>query len=144
MGDISGKCLCGAVQYRICGSLGPIYNCHCSKCRRWHGAAFRTRASFKREQFSWLSGADNLSSYASSDNVTRYFCSTCGSPLISTYKDHPDVLGIALGGLEGDISGRPQAHLFTDSKASWHQITDDLPQHSGWPGTESAVRKTVD
>lgn len=144
MGNITGKCLCETVSYQITGQLGPIYNCHCSKCRRWHGAAFRTRASFHRDQFRWLTGADNLSSYASSDNVTRYFCRTCGSPLISTYKDHPEVLGMALGGFEGAIIGQPKAHLFTDSKASWHQITDELPQFPDWPGAEAAVREIAD
>jgi len=144
MSNITGKCLCETVNYQISGSLGPIYNCHCSKCRRWHGAAFRTRTSILRKQFSWLSGEGNLSTYDSSANVTRYFCRTCGSPLISTYKDHPQVLGIALGALEGDFDNRPEGHLFTDSKASWHEITDDLPQHPGWPGAEALVRKTAD
>lgn len=144
MTELHGKCLCEAVTYQITGNLGPIYHCHCSKCRRWHGAAFRTRTSILRSQFSWLSGEDKLSTYDSSDNVTKYFCRTCGSPLISTYKDHPQVLGIALGGLEGEITEQPQGHLFTDSKASWHQITDDLPQFSGWPGAEALVRKTAD
>ena len=54
------------------------------------------------------------------------------------------MLGIALGGLEGEITEQPQGHLFIDSKATWHQITDDLPQFPGWPGAEALVRKTAD
>jgi hypothetical protein len=142
MNDITGKCLCEAVSYRIRGKLGPVYNCHCSKCRRWHGAAFRTRASVNVSQFTWLSGEDNLSAYQSSENVTRYFCRTCGAPLVSTYRNRPGVLGIPLGGLEGvDIPG-PEAHIFTDSKAGWYTITDSLPQYGQWPGSESRVRET--
>jgi hypothetical protein len=53
---LTGRCLCEA--YEISGELGPIYNCHCSKCRRWHGAAFRTRASIKKNQFKWIKGDD--------------------------------------------------------------------------------------
>ncbi|HDZ54888.1 MAG TPA: GFA family protein [Pseudomonas xinjiangensis] len=143
MSHISGKCLCEAVSYKIEGDLGPIFNCHCSKCRRWHGAAFRTRTSVDVSQFSWLSGEQNLSTFASSENVTKYFCRTCGSPLISTYKDRPNVLGVPLGGLEGVKKGEPLAHIFTGSKASWHTITDSLPQYEGWPGTESKVRETT-
>ncbi len=142
MSHIKGMCLCETVSYEIEGDLGPIFNCHCSKCRRWHGAAFRTRASIDAGQFKWLSGADNLSRYKSSDNVTKYFCSTCGSPIISTYEDRPNVLGIPLGGLEGDIRGRPQAHIFTGSKAAWYEISDSLPQHEEWPGDEAKVRET--
>jgi hypothetical protein len=32
-----GGCLCGAVRYMILGDLRGIINCHCSKCRRFHG-----------------------------------------------------------------------------------------------------------
>ena len=36
---LTGRCLCEAIQYEIEGELGTVVNCHCSKCRRWHGAA---------------------------------------------------------------------------------------------------------
>lgn len=144
MTQLTGKCLCEAVTYEIQGQLGPIFNCHCSKCRRWHGAAYRTRSSIRSDQFRWVSGEDNLSRYAASDKVTKYFCKTCGSPLISTYQDRPDVLGIPLGALEGDIAGGPVAHIFTGSKASWHEITDSLPQFEEWPVSEAHVRATRD
>jgi len=142
MSTMWGKCLCEAVSYEIDGGLGPVFNCHCSKCRRWHGAAYRTRASIHVDQFRWLSGEEQLVPYASSDNVTKYFCKTCGSPLISTYKDKPDVLGIPLGGLEGDVTGQPVAHIFTAHKAEWHAIADALPQYEGWPDSEERVRET--
>lgn len=40
MQKLTGQCLCGAISYEINGELGPVVNCHCLKCRRWHGAAF--------------------------------------------------------------------------------------------------------
>lgn len=141
MTKIYGKCLCEGVEYQIEGRLGPIYHCHCSKCRRWHGAAFRTRASIDVSQFKILKGRELLASFNSSENVTKYFCSHCGSPLHSTYLDRPDVIGIPLGALEG-VESSPEAHIFVGSKASWYKITDDLPQHIKWPGSESQVRKT--
>jgi hypothetical protein len=139
---MNGKCLCESIEYEISGSLGPIYNCHCSKCRRWHGSAFRTRASIDKSQFKWLKGSDNLSAYKSSENVTKFFCKTCGSPLISTYENKPDVLGIPLGGIEGISNVNPEAHIFVASKASWYEITDSIQQYEAWPGSEEAVRKT--
>lgn len=142
MGILRGQCLCEKVVYEISGKLGPIYHCHCSKCRRFHGAVFRTRASIERSQFIWIKGEDNLTEYASSDNVTKCFCKTCGSPIVSCYKNQPDVLGIPLGGLEGDMERKPEAHIFTASKASWYKITDDLPQYGVWPGSEARVRET--
>jgi hypothetical protein len=32
-----GGCLCGKVQFEIYGELRDIVNCHCSKCRKFHG-----------------------------------------------------------------------------------------------------------
>lgn len=141
MSRMQGKCLCERVSYEISGPLGTAYNCHCSKCRRWHGAPFRARASINVSQFTLLSGADNLTAFKSSENVTKYFCKICGSPLHSTYADRPNVIGIALGPLEGVESG-PEANIFTASKASWYEITDGLPQHEAWPGSEAKVQET--
>lgn len=144
MDRITGRCLCEAVRYEIIGPLGPIFNCHCSKCRRWHGAAFRTRASVTRARFRWLSGEHLLKEYRSSDNVTKTFCSVCGSNLASFYRDRPEVVGLPLGGLEQDPGDRPEAHIFVGSKAPWHEITDGLPQFDSWPVSESRVRETRD
>lgn len=142
MNIMKGKCLCETIEYEITGSLGPVYNCHCSKCRRWHGSAFRTRASINKNQFKWLNGSENLSSYKSSENVTKFFCKTCGSPLISTYENKPDILSIPLGGIEGISAASIEAHIFVGSKATWHKITDSVRQFENWPGSEEAVRKT--
>lgn len=83
MDCVTGQCLCEAIAYEITGALGPVFNCHCSKCRRWHGAAFRTRTSVNRSQFKWLRGEQHLSIYMSSNSVTKTFCSICGSNLAS-------------------------------------------------------------
>jgi hypothetical protein len=139
---LTGRCLCEGIAYEIDGELGPVYNCHCSKCRRWHGSAFRTRASIRREQFRWVRGEELLSSYSSSDNVTKMFCSVCGSNLISTYADRPDVIGLPLGGLEQHPGRVPEAHIFVGSKSPWYEIVDGLPQFEAWPGAEAQVRRT--
>ena len=52
MKKLTGQCLCGAIAYEINGELGPIVNCHCSRCRKWHAAAFRTRTSVAKNKFS--------------------------------------------------------------------------------------------
>ncbi len=143
MRTLTGQCLCEAIQYRITGDLGPIFNCHCSKCRRWHGAAFRTRASIQRSQFAWVTGEEHLTEYKSSPTTTKLFCKICGSNLISTYDHYPDVIGLPLGGLEQDPGRRPEAHIFVGSKAPWYDIVDQLPQCMEWPDDEAHVRSTV-
>lgn len=124
---LTGRCLCEGIAYEIRGELGPIYNCHCSKCRRWHGAAFRTRATIRASQFKWNKGEDLVSRFHSSELVVKHFCRVCGSNLISTYDNDPDRIGIPLGGLE---------------QAPWYDISDGLPQYDTWPGSHDRVRET--
>ena len=97
---LTGKCLCGAIEYQINGALGPIVNCHCSMCRRWHGAAFRTRCTIESKNFKWTKGEEHLSKYHSSKAVVKTFCKICGSNLISLYDDRPDYIGLPIGGLD--------------------------------------------
>lgn len=144
MATISGRCLCEAIIYEITGELGPIFNCHCTKCRRWHGAAFRTRASIKRSQFKWVSGEELLSHFNSSDSVIKTFCSICGSSLVSLYKSNLDIIGIPIGGLEQDPGAQPLANIFVGSKAPWFHISDGLPQYEEWPSTESMFKSAKD
>ncbi|WP_353851258.1 GFA family protein [Microbulbifer sp.] len=72
--------------YEITGEPGPTFNSHCSKCRRWLGAVFGTRATIKS---TWLKGEEHLSGHHSSENTVKTFCSICGSSLISTYEQAP-------------------------------------------------------
>jgi len=136
-----GRCLCEKISYEITGDLGPIFNCHCSKCRRWHGSAFRTRAAIETKNFNWLTGEELVSGYTYADgNITKTFCANCGSSLITKFKDR-DYIGLPIGGLELGPGNKPIANIFVGSKAPWYEITDGLPQYDEWPpGASDVVR----
>ncbi len=128
-----GSCLCNALQFEIAGPIQAIGNCHCSMCRKTHGAPYSTYAQIERDHLKVLAGEANLNRFSSSDPVTRSFCATCGSNFSFEFEGVPQAIWIAVGLLEDDPSLRPQHHMFTGSKASWHDITDDLPQHETYP-----------
>jgi hypothetical protein len=130
---INGSCLCGQIRYRINGPLTGVLNCHCSMCRKAHGAAFRTRAAVKTEDFEWLAGKHLLTRYQSSPGEHRTFCSVCGSNLVTIFDSNPQWLGFPLGTLDDDPGVKPEFHVFVGSKAPWHDITDELPQWSEFP-----------
>lgn len=133
MKTLTGRCLCREIVYEINGPLGPIVNCHCRQCRRWHGAVFRTRCTVESKNFRWLQGQELLSEYHSSETVVKTFCRICGSNLISTYDDNPEYIGLPIGALEQDPGSRPIAHIFVGSKSQWYDIVDDLPQYDELP-----------
>jgi hypothetical protein len=109
-----------------------MVHCHCSMCRKHHGAAFATFVGAPLMGFKWLSGEDQIDCYASSEKGRRCFCRRCGS-VTPTLIKAMDLALIPAGNLEGDPGIRPQSHLFVGSKAPWYTISDDLPQHEEYP-----------
>lgn len=127
----TGSCLCGAIKYRIDAPITSLTHCHCSMCRKVHGAAFATYASVPLESFHITEGKEQLGVYHSSPEVTRTFCKHCGANLqFVTSQDHHE-LGIAAGTLDSPLPSPSQAHIFVGSKADWYDIRDGLPQHDG-------------
>jgi hypothetical protein len=127
---ISGRCLCGAVQFEIDGRLGPAIYCHCSQCRRASGSAFAANASVRARYLRFRSGRETIREYESSPGKFRAFCSRCGSPIYSRLAADPETFRIRLGTLDGDPGRRPLSHFWVGSKAVWHEITDELPQNA--------------
>ncbi len=131
---MTGGCLCGAVRYEIAGRLSRASNCHCSMCRKQHGAAFGTYAAVRRTEFRWLSGEDQIARYEATPGIARGFCRRCGSTLFWDAAANEERFGLALGTVDGDPGVRPSLHIFVGSKAPWFEITDDVPQHVTVPG----------
>jgi hypothetical protein len=135
---IRGSCLCGGVRFEILGKPGRSSHCHCSMCRKAHGAAFGTYAAVRNEDFKLLSGAALIARYPSSPGVVRTFCSRCGSTLQFISDKRPDIVDVALGVLDDDPGIRVPHHIFVASKAPWTEIADGLPQYP-----ESAAKKSA-
>jgi hypothetical protein len=137
---VSGGCFCGAITYEIDLPTLACAHCHCSMCRRPHGASYVTWAVVPAGQFRVTSGQAHLKTYDSSSHGRRQFCAICGSQLFCWHEGAdgapPKVIDVAFASLHGDIDRLPQAHYFYDSRASWTQIHDDLPKLGGPTGTE--------
>jgi hypothetical protein len=130
---ITGHCECRRVSFEADSEITDYSHCHCSQCRRMHGAAFATFAGVHRDKFRYLSGESDLSTYQSSGNHNRIFCSVCGSNILVELTDYPDELFLSMGAIEGDPPRPTGYHIYVGSKAAWHEITDDLQQHDTEP-----------
>lgn len=139
---IAGACLCGAVRYEIDGSLPRLIHCHCSTCRKHHGAPFATIVEISEANFRWISGGESLFEYASSATRTRAFCGVCGSVAPALVEGR---MLVPAGNLVGDLGSPEVVHMFVGSKAPWHVIGDELPRYDGpAPGWASEMdRPTV-
>ena len=124
-----GSCLCGTIKFTLSADIKDIVYCHCSQCRKAQGSAFATNANVGQDSFNFISGEDNLSAYDYSEEQTKFFCKTCGSPIMSKNTNNPDTVRIRLGTIESDITERPSAHIFVSSKANWEEIAGSIPQY---------------
>ncbi len=136
---LSGRCLCGTVRFELHGRLGPLAYCHCSMCQRASGSAFGANAPIRSQYLKWGAGREAIAEYESSPGKFRAFCSKCGSPIYSRHAAEPDSFRIRLGTLDGDPERRALAHFWVSSKASWFDITDDLPRYPAGSATDSGA-----
>ena len=141
-----GSCLCGTLRYEFDAPFEMMMHCHCSMCRKHHGAPFATFVAGPLAGFRWLGGEEAVASYRSSAQGSRSYCRQCASVAPTLFPDM-ELAVCAAGNLEEDPGIRPQMHLFVGSKAPWVAITDALPQHATMPpefgGGNGVQRPTV-
>lgn len=127
----TGSCLCKAITFTV-EKFEPLAgHCHCTMCQKFHGAAFSTYGEVKVANFKWVKGQELLSTYKADNQTVRSFCKTCGSSLLfeSSFNRKGSTIEVSLASFDEPINIVPDAHIFTESKANWHTITDNLPQH---------------
>lgn len=130
----SGSCLCGGIKYEISGELGDITHCHCTTCRKAHGAAFSSVAAIESTFIKFTSGQELLKSYQSSPGKHRYFCSNCGSQIYAQRENQSHYI-LRLGTLDKVPEINAIDHIWVSQKAAWYDIQKDalLPQYKEWP-----------
>ena len=122
----NGSCLCGTVKIRVSDEASDMSHCHCSMCRKIHGAQFVT--FYHSNNLEYTAGADAVQAYESSPGFIRSFCKHCGSSLPDQVPGEVGVY-VPAGLMDDDPGIRPESHIFIESKADSYEITDSLPQH---------------
>jgi hypothetical protein len=128
---LTGGCFCGRVRYSVSAPLGGGRSCHCSRCRKAFSGSGSAYSEVIPDSFSWITGADNLTSYESTPGWGLCFCRTCGTTLCGTHEGR--VHGVTLGSVDGDPGVQIDMHIFVGSKAPWDHIGGIAPQFSEMP-----------
>jgi hypothetical protein len=148
MTKMTGRCLCGRIQYA--GEAEPIFMraCHCKPCQRYTGTAFVTAVAVPRGSIG-ISG--NLKTYTepggtSGQPVHRRFCPNCGSPIIVEVEGSSRTV-IMAGTLDDTSFVKPATNIFCGSAQSWVPMSSDTrnyPRYDEWaPGrTEPPVQSS--
>lgn len=133
---VPGSCFCGTVRFRVRTPTLFCGHCHCSMCRRSHGAGYVTWLGVPRAQLTIEAGEEELTRFASSSHGHRSFCRRCGSTLFCESTKHPDQIDVVLANLDGPIDRPPQVHVYFDDRAEWVVVDDGLPRLGGESGLE--------
>lgn len=130
MAKLTGKCMCGAVEFEATRDRETVEACHCGQCRRWSGSYWMS-VNVPFASLKFTKGAGKVGWFRSSDLVRRGFCKDCGSALFwhaDRHKDHAHRIAVGAGALDAPTGVKLSEHIFVADKGDYYDIADRLPQ----------------
>lgn len=121
----NGRCLCGAITFRVHGELRSVFNCHCLRCRRFTGHHMAATAA-KTADLTVEDEGSHLRWYGPAPEAQYGFCSRCGSSLFWRSPELPETVSICAGTLDAPTHlGTTQAWWIRDA-SDYHSRPDLL------------------
>lgn len=123
-----GRCECGTVRYETTGPLRDVFNCHCSRCRRFtghHMAATAVAADQLR-----LLASKTLTWYEPVEGVHYGFCNRCGSSLFWKTDATSSTVSITAGTLDQPTGLHTTAAWWVSEAGDYHERQPGLTEHS--------------
>ncbi|AXQ28452.1 GFA family protein [Solimonas sp. K1W22B-7] len=125
--SLEGRCLCGALRYRITLPVIDAGYCHCRLCQRSAGAPVLAWLTVPMAQFAWLAGTPVV--FHSSEHSQREFCGACGTQLLFRRSADPQTVDVTIASLDDPEQLPPQYHIWRQSRIGWFETADSLPRH---------------
>ena len=121
--DLTGRCQCGAVRYRVPATPLRASVCYCRMCQRAGGGPFMAFMRYAAADVAW-SGRQAI--FRSSNFVERGFCAACGTPLTYRWVEGPNI-SLTLNSLDDPEAVRPDLRYSAETEVSWCRTLDSLP-----------------
>jgi hypothetical protein len=131
---LEGGCYCGQVRYVAEGDPVMMAQCHCRECQYITGGAPNLFIAMPIPGFSYVKGQPK--GFSRSDlpgAVTREFCPSCGTHLVTRPPAFPAVI-VKVGSLDDPGVFKPAVAIFTCDKQPFHQIPEGVPTFQHLPG----------
>jgi hypothetical protein len=116
---LSGKCMCGAVNFTAVSEEATVTACHCDMCRRWSSGPY-LEVTCQQVSFE---GEDSIGKIRSSDWAERTFCKKCGSNLFYHIIDSSEYQ-ISAGLIDDTTELQLALQVFTDSKPQFYEFSN--------------------
>lgn len=135
MAKLSGRCLCGKIEFSGDTEIKLMANCHCSDCRATTGAAYATLL-FVDEDAIAITGTPKVFRHKadSGADMEKLFCPDCGSQMFGRNSNRPKALAIRAGVLDQAELVKPAVNVFLDSRIASTPVDPDLKGFAKMPG----------
>jgi hypothetical protein len=120
-----GTCLCGGVEFEVTEPFASLSYCHCTTCKRISGGPGTANARVRTGAIRIVRGRELLRTFQPQEGSAKTFCSRCGSNLFGGGWPDSEEASVRLTALESPLEGKPEAHTFVRSVASWETLPDD-------------------
>lgn len=149
---MNGRCVCGALSYRL--DRPPLFThcCHCSWCQRETGSAFAVNALIETAHVH-LSGRveERAIPSASGKGQILVACADCRTTILSHYGGMGRALAfVRTGTLEDPGAVPPDIHIHVTTRRPWVILPEGVPAMTGyyrasehWPAEALARRDAL-
>ena len=133
---ITGGCYCGEIRYEAEGDPIMKGECHCRECQYITGGPANDFMAMPAAGFRFTKGTPKAFSRPDLDHpVTREFCATCGTHVLTRSPALPQAVILKVGTLDDtSFFGGPQVVMQTADAPSFHHIPAGVPAFERWPG----------
>ena len=130
---LTGRCLCGAIAYRLEGAPNSTALCHCADCRRAAGAPVVAWAMYPEAALTLTGGQPRTIN--SSGAAMRSFCGDCGSGLFYRNAEHlPGIVDVQIATLDDPDALAPRVQVQVAERIGWMATAHALPAFERFPG----------
>lgn len=118
----TGGCACGEIRFGFYEPITAQAVCHCRACQYANGGGPAYVIGVQREQFRITRGHPREFATLAECGalVTRAFCGTCGTPLLSASEGAPETYAVSVGSLDDPGRYRPRQQTWTSEAPKWH------------------------
>ncbi|HKE93207.1 MAG TPA: GFA family protein [Povalibacter sp.] len=119
MTERTGRCLCGAVNFKLANDPLAARICWCRDCQ--HLSANGTANLLVAADALTVSGvlSEYVKTAASGNQVTLQFCQTCGTHLFAKSAARPQFRVVRVGNLDEPSSIQPTMNIWAESAPDW-------------------------
>ena len=127
--EITGRCLCGTVRYRVSAKPLASRSCWCRVCQYIGAGSATVNVCFPSKAIFIDGELRDFRSVADSGTVMhRRFCPQCGTHMFGEAETRPHLIFVRVGTLDDTELGRPGSTIWTSQAPRWACIDQSLPR----------------